>query len=483
MSLRINTNIQAMSALRRLGGTMGNLTTSVERLSSGLRINSASDDPAGLIISESMRTQILGIDQASRNAQDAINMTKTAEAALEEAQTLLRSMRGIAVHSANTALVDSVQLQANQSQIRNTLQSINRIAEQTSWGTKKLLDGTAGAVANVTRSQDVASIFIGGSFKGESVATGPITLTKVTEAERANVSLGNTVGSTASIITTVGSFVINGFSFHSDGTESLSTMVSKINSLSQTTGITAQVTGSGPYSIDLQSIDFGANRRIDFFDPAQILHNASSVSDIGVNAEFDVTANTSLGPLTQRFTGGQGPGTSGLKLSDPFGNSITLTENGNSGTSSPTEVGVLTAGGVMFHIGAMADQNVAFSMPNLYANRLGSGAVTNNDLSTIDITTQQGAQDAIKIIDAAVVQLAQWRGDIGAFQSNFLESTMRSLSVAKENLTASESSIRDVDMAEEMTNYTKYQILQQSGLSMVAQANQLPRGVLQLLQQ
>jgi flagellin len=164
VSLRINTNIQAMTALRSLNQTSGDIQTAMQRLSTGLRVNSASDDPAGLIISETLRTQMRGIDQATRNAQDAINMTKTAEASLEEVQSLIRNMRSIAVHSANTAVVDSNMLRANQSQLRNGLQSINRIAEQTMWGTKKLLDGTAGSQANVTNASNVAGLSLGGMF-------------------------------------------------------------------------------------------------------------------------------------------------------------------------------------------------------------------------------------------------------------------------------------------------------------------------------
>lgn len=469
-------------ALRTLGNTMDNLGTSVQRLSTGLRINNASDDPAGLIISESMRTHILGIDQATRNAQDAINMTKTAEAAMDEVQRLLRSMRAIAVQSANTATIDATQLQTNQAQLRNTIQSVDRIATQTQWGDKRLLDGTAGAISNLTRPNDVSSVFIGGTFKGESVSSGPITAVVTTAAERATVSLGATFTDGNAIVAGTGSFVINGYSFSSDGTQSVQTLVSKINSMSQSTGVVAQITGSGPVSISLHTTEFGASKRIDFFDPNQIVHNADSATDTGVNAVVDVSVATVQGVMTETFTGGQGSGVSGLLTTDRYGNAIQLTEQGNSALTSAAQVGVMTAGGVQFHVGAMSDQSVSFSMPNVFANRLGTGIVAGQDVSTIDVTTTQGAQDAIKIIDQAVIQLAQWRGDIGAFQSNFLDSTVRSLGVAKENLTASESSIRDIDMAEEMTNYTRLQILNQSGMAMLAQANQLPKGVLSLLQ-
>ncbi|MFN8220363.1 MAG: hypothetical protein U0S12_09585 [Fimbriimonadales bacterium] len=172
MSLRINTNIPALMALRNLNQTDGEMSGTITRLSTGLRINSAADDAAGLIISEGMRSQLKGIDQAIRNSQDAVNMTKTAEGALDEVQRLLRNIRGLAVHSANSAVVDSNTLQANQTQIRSTLQSINRIAEQTQFGNKKLLDGSAGAMANITNATLADSIYERHVQHGETVVSG-----------------------------------------------------------------------------------------------------------------------------------------------------------------------------------------------------------------------------------------------------------------------------------------------------------------------
>lgn len=471
-----------MRALANLGNTNAEMQGSISRLSSGLRINSAADDPAGLIISENMRSQIKGIDQAIRNSQDAINMSKTAEAALDEVQRLLRDIRGLAVSSANTAVSDSAVLQANQTQIRSTIASINRIAEQTQFGSKKLLDGTAGALANVTSTANVDSIYMGATFAGESVTSGPITIDKVSAGTVASVALGKTFASTNTIVPTAGSFVINGYSFTSSGTETLASLASKINSMSSTTHVTAQITGAGPYGITLTQTTYGSQHKIDFFDPAGVLHTAASASSSGSNAVFNVSVTTGAGVKTTLFTGGQGPAESGLSLSDQDGNRIVVNQNGNSSIAAPTQVGVLTVGSVRFQIGAFANQSVAFSMPTIFAQNLGTGVVPAGSINTLDVTTQQGSYDAMKIIDAAITQLAQSRGELGSFQKNFLESTSRSLGVAKENLTSSESQIRDADMAQEMTEYTRLQILQQSGISVLAQANQQPQQVLKLLQ-
>jgi flagellin len=470
-----------MNALRNLGETGNEISQSVGRLSTGLRINSAKDDPAGLIISEGMRAQLKGIDQAIRNSQDAINMAKTAEAALDEVQRLLRDIRGIAVHSANSAVVDSAALQANQTQIRSTLQSINRIAQQTQFGTKKLLDGSAGTMANVTSINDVSSIFMGGTFNGHQVQSGPITIDPVTQAQRATITLGNSFADANAVITTAGSFVINGYAFSTNGTETVQTVVAKINEMSSTTGVSAQISGTGPVQIVLNQNTYGSQHPINFVDSANILHNATTASATGVDAVFNVSVLTDTGVETVAFTGGRGPKESGLKLSDSFGNTIVLTENGNSNLAAPTQVGVITSGTVRFQIGANQGQSVQFSMPTVFSNRLGTNAVSGMSLADIDVTTAQGAQDAMSIIDDAIKQLAYIRGDLGSFQKNFLESTVRSLGIAQENLTSSESQIRDADMAAEITQFTKLQILQQSGMSVLAQANQAPQSILQLL--
>ncbi|MBI5708007.1 MAG: hypothetical protein HZC36_13580 [Armatimonadetes bacterium] len=441
MALRINSNVSAMNALRNLQGTQDTLGSVVERLSTGLRINTASDDPAGLIISENMRTQLKGIEQAIRNSQDAVNMSKTAEGALDEVQLLLRNIRALAVHSANAAVVDSATLQANQTQIRSTIDSINRIAEHTQFGQKKLLDGSAGILANITSVDDVSSIFVGGTFAG-----------------------------------------VNGHTFSSNGTETLQQLVTKINALASTTGVTAAITGSGPVSVQLTQVDYGAQHSIQFFDASSILHTSSSASSTGVDAVFNVAVTTVAGVTTVPFTGGRGPGESGLKLMDNYGNTIQVTEGGNASMTSATNVGQVTAGSVRFQIGGNSNQAAQFSMPVVFANRLGTSAVTGMSLADLDVTTQSGAQNAMRIIDDAIEQLSQLRGSLGSFQKNFLESNIRSLSVAQENMTSSESQVRDADMAEEITAMTRLQILNQSGMAVLAQANQMPKGVLQLLQ-
>lgn len=478
--MRINTNLSALYALRNLNTTVDQLNESINRLSTGLRITTAADDPAGLVISENLRSQVLAMDQASRNSQDAINMMKTAEGALAEIQSLLRGMRALAVHSANTGVVDSNVLDANQSQIRSTIESINRIARNTAFGSKNLLDGTAGAQASVTQPDLVSSIYMGGTFNGRPVANGTITISNFSAATRAQIS-GDVDYASSSAIVPQGTLTINGVSVLSSGTETLQSFVGRINQLAAITGVTATIVGNGPYQVQLNRIDYGANFGIQLFDSSGLISSTSPATANGTNAEADITVMTDNGAETVRFVGGQGSDVSGLRLSDPSGNVVRLTEQGNQSISGAMAIGVLTADSIQIQFGPSVNQFTKISIPSLLANQLGTGAVSGQSIATIDVTHLSGAQDAIRVIDDAINQVSRIRGELGSFQKDFLESNIRSLGVARENLTATESQIRDADIAEEITQLTKLQILQQSGMAVLAQANQLPSSVLQLL--
>ncbi len=491
MSLRINTNVPAMMALRNLGNTSDNIAMSISRLSTGLKITTAADDPAGLIISEGMRAQLSGISRAIQNSQDAVNMSKTAEGALNEVQTLLTNIRGIAVHAANSAVVDSAQLEADQQQIQSTIQSIDRIASTTSFGTKKLLNGTAGITANVTDSTDVGGAYFGSSFGGLQISNGPVTVTRTTAAAQTSLQTNRAFTATTDVVP-AGSFAVNGYTFTTDGTtDTVSTLVAKINAQASNTGVTASpVSSGGFFHITLTANNYGSQFPVSYFDANNTLNTVANPAPTvaGADAVATVTASilTSTGALsttTVNFTGGRGPKESGLRLSDSQGNMILMTGTGNTtGTlSSATGIGTIAAGNVRFQIGAYSTESVSYGMPDSRASNLGTGVLANQSLSTIDVRSSNGAQNAMDIIDSAITQLASMRGNLGSFQKNFLESTVRSLGVAQENLTSTESTIRDADMAEEITRYTRLQVLQSSGMSVLSQANQAPNQVLQLL--
>ncbi len=473
-----------MNALRNLGVTDEQIGRSIERLSTGLRINHGADDPAGMIISENLQAQILGLDQAIRNSQDGINMSKTAEAALNEVASLLRNSRNLAVHAANTGVVDDAQLRADQQQIVSTIQSLNRIADTSAFSGKKLFDGTAGVIANVVNTSDISSIFIGSSFAGFNVASGSISDALVASASRGTVTLDRTFATTASVVS-AGTLVLNGYTVTTDGTDSVQTLVNKINTLSAQTGVLAQpYTADGSTVVQFTQATFGSHYQVNLYDTGSLLANSSTVTAVaGTDAVADVTLMTANGPQTVTFTGGRGTLDSGLRLTDSGNNVVTLTEAGNSGLSALGElIGALAAGSVTFQVGANVGEQLQLSLGDTHAQYLGTGVVTGRSFADIDLTSAQGAQDAMQIIDQAIEQISSLRGRLGSFQSDILESNVRTLGSAKENLSATESTIRDADMASEITQYTRLQILTQSGLSVLAQANQQPQAVLKLLQ-
>ncbi len=491
MSLRINTNTAAMNALRNLTNVSDNFARSIERLSSGLRINRGADDPAGLIISENLRAQMVGLAQATANAQDAANLVKTAEGALDEIHNLLRTMRQLAVHAANTGVNDLTAVQADQTQIRSALESLNRIAEQTQFGTKKLLDGTAGISAQVTDTARLAGIFMGSTFNGVIVQSGEVTITVSTAATRATVAGTATYASVNSSIALVaggstgagGTVVINGQSITVTGNDTVQTLIDRINALTSVTGVSAMFSyANGSGVVYLTQVNYGANFRIEANQSATLLFSGvNASSSVGVDAVVTVQVTTSAGVTSATFTGGRAVGDSGLKVKDAYGNTLLLTEAGNSTSVSGAKVAVVTAQSLVFQIGANAGQVARVSLRDTRAQQLGTTVVAGKSLQDIDVTTQQGAQDAIRIIDEAVSQISQIRGEIGSFQKQVLESTIRSLNISRENLAASESAIRDTNVAEEVMNYTKLQILQQAGMAVLAQANAAPQAVLSLL--
>jgi len=463
-----------MNALRNVGETNSQFNQSITRLSTGLRINSAADDPAGLIISENFRAQITGIDTALRNSQDAVNYAKTAEGALDEVNGLLRDARGLAVASANTGTLSTSAIQANQSQLQSIADSITRIAQNTQFGTKHLLDGSSGVNSSVVAGTLTSAINIGGQFGGAAVTSNTSVVATLTQAatQAAITGVTATIGQAVG----AGSFSINGVTFNTSATTTTQQVIDQINASQGQTGVAASFSGG---AIQLNSTAYGANARIDLTDANGIVRSggAGSTSATGLNA----TATVQVGAATALFTSGQ-TGNDGLTLSDADGNTIKLTAAGNVTASVQNKtIGQVTVGSSQFQIGANAGQTTNLSLGNFAASQLGTGAVSGLDMSNLDLTSATGAQNAIKVIDAAIDQITKSRGQIGSFQRNVLESNIRSLGVAQENLSAADSTIRDTDVASEMTQFTKLQILQQSGMSVLAQANQAPQAVLSLL--
>jgi flagellin len=476
MSFRINTNVSAMNAMRNLSMTGMSLAQSVTRLSTGLRINNAGDDPSGLIASEKFRAQIAGMDQALKNNQDALNYAKTAEGALDEVNRLLRDARSLAV--AYSGSLDSSQLQANQDQLNSIMASIDRIATNTQFGTKKLLDGSSGVNATVVNGTALKSVSIGGTIGTQSItANAAVTVDVTTAATKAAHTGTNAIAAAseaaylaAAVGADAGSFAINGISISATATDTWGDVINKINEVSGQTGVRANSTyGGGNGAIVLTQNSYGANHKINLTDSVGIIQAAAgSATASGVNAVADVT----VGALTAvTFTGGQN-GNDGLTMTDSAGNRVVLTEAGNA-VATLAAAAQVTAGSASFQIGAFAGQTTSLSLSSVSSSSL--------SLTSLDVTSSSNATAAQTALDTAIDTVSRMRGNVGSFMRNTLESNIRSLGVAKENLTATESAIRDVDIADEMATFTKLQILQQSGLAVLAQANSTPQSVLGLL--
>lgn len=470
MSFRINTNLSAMTAFRSLGTTGSELNKSMTRLSTGLRINSGADDPAGLIAVEGYRKQISGMEAALQNNQDAMNYAKTADGALDEVSRLLRDARSLAVANGSSS-VDATQKQANQNQLNNILQSIDRISSTTSFGARKLLDGSAGTSASVADTAKIASASVSGTLGGVSMTkNGSLDINVTTAASQATVGGTVTYAAATTALTSSGTFSINGYQFSVANGDTVQQVIDKVNAASGNTGVTAQYNSTSK-GIDIKSNGYGSDQKVTVTDGAAglILAANTTTTAAGVNAAATVTYKDGTGTTvaTASFTSG-----TGLTLKDSNGNSLNLTATAGGTVANISGAVQIIAGQSQFQIGANGGDTANLNLANFSSNAM--------SINTLDITGSN-MQTALDSIDNAINTVSSARGQIGSFMKNTLESNMRSISVAKENLTATESDLADVDVAQEMTNYTKLQILQQSGLAMLSQANSAPQAVLSLL--
>ncbi len=512
MGLRINFNETAAMAYRNLAANQAGLSKGVERLSSGYKINRGADDPAGLSRSEGLRAQLAGLTQALANTQDAVNMVKTAEGALTEVHTTLRSMRTLAVHAANTGANNAAMLAADQAQISSAIQSINNIAERTSFGGTKLLDGTAslgfgtvvaggnGNAADLVsvRAAATNSVFL------NAVGDKSVTVTITQDAAKAKLTGNATFINTSSQLQsaanwaadTTSTMTINGVNIGTfSGVNTVGDVINAINNnatLSQT--MTASLSGG---KIVLQSKNFGSAHGITISETisqdsgggnaavATLLGGgtvdttAGAASTMASNFGKDLQATVSgngVGGATVDFKSG-----TGFTLKNAVGDEIAFS-SAMVGTvaGSATYASTVTGNGTVFQIGSEVNETTSVSFASVKASSIGLGASsTFSSLSVIDVTTN--AQESLRVIDQAIADVSAMRASYGAFQKNVLESTINNLSVTKENVAASESAIRDADMAEEMASFTKYNILQQAGVAILSQANQMPQQLLQLI--
>jgi flagellin len=473
MSFRINTNIRALGAYFDVSNVTSEMNKSMGRLSKGLRIADASDDPAGLISSELFRAQINSMDAAMRNNQEALNYAKTAENALGEMNRLLSDARGLAIASGNSATLTASQLAANQDQLSSIISSIDRISASVTYSGRRLLDGSAGVTTQISNTAKVAGFTFGGLANSTSITqSGLITINQTTAATRALYTSTVTLATGAR---QTGTISINGVSFNITQGTAGGSIANVINAASGQTGVTATF-DSATNNLILSQTQTGSNRQINFTDTTGVISTAANTA--ATAAGVDAAAQIIVGGQTVLYTGGRG-GRDGLTLSDANGNSLVINEGGNAVNNQL--LGRINAADSTFQIGFLATTTANLSLRNMSSGQLGSGVVSGTTMNNLDISTAANANSALAVIDKAIEEVSQVRGRIGNFQRNVLETNNRSLASMRENLANSESSIRDLDVASEMTQYTKWQVMQQAGMAILGQANQSGQAVLGLL--
>ena len=489
MALSVNTNISSLNAQRNLTKSGLGLATSMQRLSSGMRINSAKDDAAGLQISNRLTSQINGLGVAQRNANDGISMAQTAEGAMQESTNILQRMRELALQSANGSN-SAADRSALQKEVAALQTELTRIAETTSFGDTQLLDGTfgtksfqVGANANETISvgltsikasdigsnrMDLASTTIGGLGQGGSTGA-------------ANVAGGNNVvASTYSVVgrdgTTQTVTTVND--------EEASSIASKFNALSNKTGVTADARTQ----VELSGLTATANVTFSL--------NGSSIA---TSADFQSMANAINEKTGQTGVAATLNEAGNLILTDETGKDIDILDFKESGAT-----GVVVAKGMAYDgtvgasvtLGAATGTDSESFAGSIRLDSTDSYSVTAGDTSlaaattatgstltavgSVSVSTQNGAQDALSVIDGALANIDSQRAGLGAVQNRFSH-TISNLANIQENVSASRSRIQDTDFAVETAQMTKNQILQQAGTSILAQANQIPQAAISLL--
>jgi flagellin len=501
MSLTVNSNIAALNAQRNLSKSSLQLNQALSRLSSGLRINSAKDDAAGLAISDRFTSQIRGLNQAVRNANDGISLSQTAEGALQESTNLLQRLRELAVQSANdtNAASDRKSLQDEVEQIKSEL---NRIANTTEFNGRKLLDGSALNLNFHVGARESQTITFSVKAAGATDLGNNSVTAKADAAGGAN-GAGAAVDAAAALPSANGIAAQNLTVSGSEGTEVIAVgagntaeeIATEINDVAASTGVTASAKTT--VTLDNLEDDGTVTFTLGSGDDTSVIRAAVTTSDLsGLADEINktsgttgVTAEVENGTLTLIQAQGKDiqienyehSAGNDLDVAGAGGNTITL--DGNAANASATDSTVVS--GVI-----TLSSSEAFTASSNVANTAGSifGAAadavqssTESLVSAIDITSQTGANDALAVVDAAIASIDSIRSGLGAVQNRF-ESTIANLQNVAENVSAARSRIQDADFAQETAALTKAQILQQAGTAILAQANQVPQGALSLLQ-
>jgi flagellin len=486
MPQTINTNIMSLTAQRNLNASQMGMSTTIARLSSGLRINSAKDDAAGLAIAERMTTQVRGLNQAVRNANDGISLSQTIEGALGSSAAILQRIRELAVQAANGSNSGSDR-QALNAEANQLVAELQRIADTTEFNGLKVLNGAFGSQTFQVGANAYQTITVGGA----DVRTNKYGLhTAVSGAVQPGASAGYNAGTLtiAGLVTKTVVIAAN---------DTAKVVADRINAVSAETGVTANArslatldfpsASPGAYSISITSsntsavtVAFNVSNADTSEGLSQAVNEINKVSaQTGVSARLNEAGNAII-------------------LENASGSNITITNNGssvgavtlaqgridNGGTYTMSATTTIAAGTFATSLGYVAlDAASGFAVTQAGTNVFGAANTTSNDSNTVNmlsLTTIEKANLAIRTVDQALATISGLRANYGALMSRF-ENTINNLQNTSENIAAARSRIQDADFAQETAALSRAQILQQAGTAMVAQANQLPQGVLALL--
>lgn len=472
--MKINTNITALRANFNLNSVQSKLTASTSKLSSGYRINKAADDAAGMAISQKMRAQIRGLQRASKNGSDGISFIQTTEGSLTEIESMLQRCRELSVQAANEVnTIDDKK--AIQQEIDALMAEIDRLSEQTEYNTMSMLDGSC------CRQSSSSNVGVKLIMASDDVALTTYTFTVNSEATQAKAVTGaiNFTASEEVAKEAAGKIQINGESIDINQGETYEDVYTKIRDYCEMMNIdVAPVDAAGEEcelssatNLAFTSVIYGASQEIKInTDNAEL---AQKLGIDGVTAtqgkDADVSLDTTSGfsnTATVFVDGGR------VEVTDRDGFSM-IFDVSQAAAGSDASVTMLDAGYVAIQIGANEGQTINLSIPAVNTKTLA--------IENCNVCTQKGAASAISAFDEAIQQVSSIRSKLGAYQ-NRLDSSIANLDTTSENLTEACSRIEDVDMSEEMTKYTQYSVLVQAGTSMLAQANNQPQTILQLLQ-
>lgn len=494
MALTVNTNVASLNTQRNLNGSSKGLDVSMQRLSTGFRINSAKDDAAGLQISNRLTSQVNGLGVAVRNANDGISLSQTAEGALQQSTNIMQRMRDLSLQSANGSNGGS-ERNALQSEVSQLQQELNRIADTTSFGGRKILDGTFGTQSFQVGANAFETINVSlGSFKAKDMGAFQRDLNSATGAA-AVTQLGSVAAAAAVTANGVtGNLTVNGLkssTFAVSG--SASSVATSVNSQSGTTGVTADARtvvgmtfgGTGTVNFDLTgTVGSPVSIRASIPAAGSLSEVANAINSVSGKTGLVATVNGTEIQLVSEsgdditfdnYSDNSGAVTLDLQVYDYTGQTklATATDQLNDTEDAARVIGTVKT-------------SSAKAFTTMASAATLDGTITVNtaalqDVSQIDISTQIGAQKALDVLDKALSGVDSSRAELGAVQNRF-DNTISNLQNISENAAAARSRIRDTDYAAETSELTKNQILQQAGTAILAQANQLPQAVLSLLQ-